>query len=108
MVFAALSFAVAGSWARAALTVGVVISALAMLVALLCSAHCWHRLSSRPPSHSWLHARAHTHVRQRRNHNRVRTRGLPASRSACESGACYLSDLLPFMDVYDRSTSCDL
>jgi len=36
MVFAALSFAVAGSWARAALTVGVVISALAMLVALLC------------------------------------------------------------------------
>ena len=35
MVFAALSFAVAGTWARAALTVGLVISALAMLVALL-------------------------------------------------------------------------
>jgi hypothetical protein len=35
MVFAALSFAVAGNWARAALTVGLVISALAMLVALL-------------------------------------------------------------------------
>jgi hypothetical protein len=33
MVFAALSFAVAGTWARAALTVGLVISALAMLVA---------------------------------------------------------------------------
>jgi hypothetical protein len=37
MVFAALSFAAAalGTWARAALTVGLVISALAMLVALL-------------------------------------------------------------------------
>jgi hypothetical protein len=35
MVFAALGFAVAGTWARAALTVGLVISALAMLVALL-------------------------------------------------------------------------
>jgi uncharacterized membrane protein len=35
MVFAALSFAVAGTWARAALSVGLVISALAMLVALL-------------------------------------------------------------------------
>jgi hypothetical protein len=34
MVFAALSFA-AGTWARAALSVGLVISALAMLVALL-------------------------------------------------------------------------
>jgi membrane protein implicated in regulation of membrane protease activity len=37
MVLAALSFAAAalGTWARAALTVGLVISALAMLVALL-------------------------------------------------------------------------
>jgi hypothetical protein len=34
MVFAALSVVVAGTWARAALTVGLVISALAMLVAL--------------------------------------------------------------------------
>jgi hypothetical protein len=34
MVFAALSFA-AGTWARAALSVGLVISALAMLLALL-------------------------------------------------------------------------
>jgi hypothetical protein len=34
LVFAALSFA-AGTWARAALSVGLVISALAMLVALL-------------------------------------------------------------------------
>jgi hypothetical protein len=32
---AALSFAVAGTWARAALPVGLVVSALAMLVALL-------------------------------------------------------------------------
>ena len=35
MVFAALGFAVAGTRARAALTVGLVTSALAMLVALL-------------------------------------------------------------------------
>jgi hypothetical protein len=54
MVFAALSFEVTGTWARAA--------------------------SSRPPSHS-CDTPERTQVLQRTNHNRVRNEGLPASGS---------------------------
>lgn len=73
MVLAALSFAVAapGTLARAALTVGLVTSALATLVALL--------------SLGVLFAPtvvAAANARQRTNYNRVCNKGYPASRSA--------------------------
>jgi hypothetical protein len=58
-------------------TVGLVRSAVAMLVALLSLGYCSHRRSSRPQLHSSLHAQAQTHLRQLRNHNRVSDEGFP-------------------------------
>ena len=84
MVFAALSFAVAGTWARAALTVGLVISALAMLVGLLSlgallaptvAAAAIALVVARPGAHT----RAATEEPQQ-----SQERGLPVSRSARE------------------------
>jgi hypothetical protein len=94
MVFAALSFAVAGIRARAALTVGLVISALAMLVAPVLSLGA---LLAPTVVAARYRTRGYTpgapHVRQRRNHNRVRNEGSPASRSACEHGVSLVTDL---------------
>ena len=80
IVLAALSFALAAldRLARPALTVGLVTSALAMLVGLLSLGAQWHRLSSRHSSHSSFHAQAQTHLRQQTNRNRVSKEGSPA------------------------------
>jgi hypothetical protein len=77
MVFAALSFAVAGTWARAALTVGVVISALARLVGLLSLGALLAPTVVAVAIALVVTRPAHTHVRR---HNRVSNEGLPASR----------------------------
>ena len=109
MVFAALSLAVVSSWARAALTVELVISALAMLAAPV-----------QPRRTAGTDCRRGRH--RTRGYTPVRTHacGNGGTTTESERGGCrlagrlanrvlvYLSDLLPFMDVYDPSASCDL
>jgi membrane protein implicated in regulation of membrane protease activity len=82
MVLAALSFAAAalGTWARPALTVGLVISAVAMLVALL-SLGALLAPTVVAAALALVVTRPAQHVRRRTNHNRVSNEGMPASRS---------------------------
>ena len=85
MVFAALSFAVAalGTSAQAALTVGLVTSAPAMLVGLLSlGALLAPTVVAAAIALVVACPGAHTHVRRRTNHNRVSNDGLPPSRFA--------------------------
>ena len=77
MVFAALSFAVAGTWARAAPTVGLVISALAMLVALLSLGTLLApTVVAAAIAPVVTRLGAHTHVRQREELQQSQERGV--------------------------------